>query len=124
MPFLSKDRPGLGRRSGRAVRVNAPGPIAAGTGLMGDRGNAAVGELETTVQHPMMKGHDGGDDGGEYTGHHLAEELFDLMRRRLPRLADDDPYRHLLMRTLPVLGEALGRPQLVPVGTPARQQAS
>lgn len=51
----------------------------------------------------------------EYTGVHLAEEMFDLMRRRLPRLADDDPMRETYQAWLPCLGSALGRPVLLPV---------
>ncbi len=66
-------------------------------------------------QAPLMKGHDGGRGGGEYTGEDLMGEVFDLMRRRLPHLQEDDPMRPRLMELLPSMGVALGRDRLVPV---------
>lgn len=63
------------------------------------------------------------DDGArEYDGEALAVEMFDLLRRRLPRLAEDDPVRCVVQQLLPALGEALGRPRLLPVAErPASQ---
>lgn len=79
-------------------------------------GVAAAEVLEVpSVQHPILTGHDGGATG-EYTGEALMNEVFDLMRRRLPELLPDDPYRARLMVLLPPMGAALGRDRLVPVG--------
>lgn len=55
----------------------------------------------------------GGDD---YDGEQLANELFDLIHRQLPRLHPADPYRRVLAQWLPVLGDSLGRPLVRSVG--------
>jgi hypothetical protein len=91
VPFLSKDRPGLGRRSDRAVRVNEPGPIAAGTGLIRKGGDAAAGELERNVQQQerlmTVQARDEDDAVAEAYGHvadgcRKALMVSDLPRRR------------------------------------------
>lgn len=61
----------------------------------------------------FLTSHDGGAD--KYDGEALADELFDWLRHRLPRLAEDDPVRCVVQQMLPALGEALGRPRLLPV---------
>lgn len=57
-----------------------------------------------------------GDNGGDrYTTEDLMHEVFDLMRRRLPKLDASDPGRQRVIALLPALGEALGRDRVVPV---------
>jgi hypothetical protein len=67
---------------------------------------------------PGLKVLDGGKDG--YDGEALMNEVFDLIRRRLPKIPADDPMRPRLSSLLPALGMALGRDPLVPVETPQR----
>jgi len=52
-------------------------------------------------------------DGGQ-----LLEEVFDLIRRRLPHLRPDDPVRKEFAAVLPSVARDLGRPtvELVPDG--------
>lgn len=77
-------------------------------------GGAAAVAAEGHMQHPIMRGIDGGGSD-EYDGAMLGEELFDFIRRRLPRLPADDPLRPTLQALLPRLADALGRPTLLPV---------
>lgn len=72
-------------------------------------------------QHPILKGLEGGEGGDPYTGVDLVEEMYDLVRRRLPHLTLDDPLRPTVSQWLPLLGDALGRPAVLPT-TPARQR--
>lgn len=55
-----------------------------------------------------------------YDGEALLNEVYDLMRHRLPLLSPEDAARPYLSALLPQLGVALGRPALVAV--PAEQQ--
>lgn len=61
------------------------------------------------------------DVGPDFDGEQLANDVFDIIHRGLPRLAADDPLRPAFAAWLPVLGEALGRPRLQPVD-PRRAQ--
>lgn len=45
----------------------------------------------------------------DYSGEQLADEVLDLLERRLPLLAADDPYRPMLARTIPVLAASSNR---------------
>lgn len=81
-----------------------------GAGAARRTGASAMNEHR---QPPILTGHDGGL--GEYDGEALANEVFDLIRRRLPRLRPEDPMRPMMAQLLPALGEALGRPPLLPV---------
>lgn len=65
-------------------------------------------------QPPILSLHHGTRDDF-LTGEDVLAEVFDLIRRRLPRLAPDDPVRASLAPVLPALAEQLGRPQLMPV---------
>lgn len=65
------------------------------------------------MNRPILTPHDGGGD--KYDGEMLANEIFDLIRHRLPRIAVDDPVRENVQRLLPALADALGRPRLLPV---------
>jgi hypothetical protein len=113
-----------GRRGGDAQRVDVPPqgdvgcsaspPTAASDassaqGLGTERPRST--EPASMVQHPILTPHDGGGD--DYDGAALAEEIFDLLRSRLPRLASEDPVRALVQPLLPALGEALGHPRLL-----------
>ncbi len=71
-------------------------------------------------QGPILRSHDGGGD--HYDGESLANDVYDLMRRKLPLLAEDDPLRPAFSESLTSLSVLLGRPLLVPV--PARQERS
>lgn len=44
-----------------------------------------------------------------YTGEDLLNEVFDVMKCRVPKLQPDDPYRERLMTLIPQLAAALGR---------------
>jgi hypothetical protein len=45
------------------------------------------------------------------TGEALANDLYDLIAERLPRIPMDDPAREVFARHLPAVGDALGRPR-------------
>jgi len=47
---------------------------------------------------------------GSYSGEQLANDVYDLIRTRMPQVGLDDPLRATLERTMPALGEALGMP--------------
>lgn len=66
-------------------------------------------------QSPILTSLDGGADATLYDGEELLNEVFDLMRRRLPKIPVDDPARPALTALLPALAESLGRPLVVPV---------
>lgn len=66
------------------------------------------------MQGPILRGHDG-EGEQPYDGEALANEVFDLLRRRLPSLPLTDPLRSVLYQMLPALGSALGRQPLMPV---------
>jgi hypothetical protein len=69
-------------------------------------------------QPPILTVHDGQSDSG-ITGEFVLNEIFDLIRRRLPMLPATDPARPHLAALAPALGDALGRPRAVAV--PAEQ---
>lgn len=48
-------------------------------------------------------------------GEQLMNDVYDLLRDRLPELPPDDPYRTLLLGVLPQFGRVLGRSPLIPV---------
>lgn len=91
---------------------------AAGESCIGD--SEAMERRRTVgdgrMQPPILKGHDGGGED-QYDGEALANEVFDLIRRRLPRLDSEDPFRPVFCQWLPELGDALGRPRLLPVAS-------
>lgn len=69
-------------------------------------------------QRPILKVHDGGCDAdGNISGESVLNEIFDLLRHRLPLLAATDPARPHLAALAPALGDALGRPRAVAVPT-------
>jgi hypothetical protein len=49
-------------------------------------------------------------DADPDAGRQLLNDLYDLMRKRLPGVASTDPCRETLARLLPELGRQLGRP--------------
>ena len=51
--------------------------------------------------------YDGGREA-DLTGEEVLEEVFDLIRRLLPRLHPDDPVRASFLRLAPMLGTSLG----------------
>lgn len=64
----------------------------------------------------LLTVHEGGKQPvGHQAGQDLLEDVFDLIRRRLPALAVDDPVRIRLAKILPLLGRHLGRAPLMPV---------
>lgn len=71
------------------------------------------------MQHPILTSHPGGRDAVEgaakVTGESVLNEVYDLIRHRLPHLQPDDPARPYLAALGPALGEALGRPRAVAV---------
>jgi hypothetical protein len=69
------------------------------------------------MQHPILTVHDGGADHGQVTGETVLNEIFDLIRHRLPLLDPTDPVRPHLAALAPVLAEGLGRPRAVVVPT-------
>lgn len=69
------------------------------------------------MQHPILTPIDGGGES-QYTGVTLLNEVYDLIRRRLPKLSPDDPHRAVLSWLLTQLGPRLGRSDLVPVSAP------
>lgn len=97
------DRPGVG--VGSAVSLSK---VAGGGVWKQGPGDAAA---RAPRESPTMD--------QQYTGVDLAEEMFDLMRRRLPRLAADDPLRPQYQGLVTSLASALERPALVPVPLPA-----
>lgn len=64
-------------------------------------------------QSPILTAHDGG--GEQDSGEQLLNDVFDLIRRRLPRLACDDPVRVSLTAVMPELARRLDRPHVMPV---------
>lgn len=68
------------------------------------------------MQPPILKALEGGAHAA-YGGEQLLTEVFDLMRRRLPLLAEDDPARPYFAALTPALGEVLGRPPVVEAPT-------
>ena len=66
------------------------------------------------MQGPLLKGHDGGR-GDEYDGEALMNEVYDLMRHRLPLLHPGDLHRPVVSQFLARLGDRLGRDRLVAV---------
>lgn len=107
--------------SGKSVRS---GLYVAGPGADGrqprrspPRGDeAAAGPGGAAVQPPILKALEGGAHAA-YGGEQLLTEVFDLMRRRLPLLAEDDPARPYFAALTPALGEVLGRPPVVEAPT-------
>lgn len=94
-----------------------PAAEGAGRSEHGQRQRGVVGmndQERYDGQRPLMRGLEGGRQGG-LTGQDLLEEVFDLIRRRLPLLADDDPVRGSLSATLTALAPELGRPRVMPV---------
>lgn len=76
------------------------------------------------VDRPILTPHDGGAENANYSTDDLMNEVFDLMRRRLPRLNAGDPGRARLMALLPQIGAALGRDQVVPVPEDRARQSA
>lgn len=54
--------------------------------------------------------------GPAYDGGDLAEEIYELVAERLPRLPVDDPLRPTLHALLPRIADALGRPPVTRIG--------
>lgn len=86
-------------------------------GVFGDGGDGVAGESEDRMgQQPIMRLHEGGGDAcDENSGEALMNDVFDLIRRRLPSLPLEDPTRPALAALCPMLAQALGRPQVVEV---------
>ena len=104
--------------SGLSAKVPLPGAEGPSpSGLTGGWGRSARMNHEVRSmqrrQPPILVGHDGAWD--EYDGKSLMNEVYDLMRRRLPRIGASDRYRPVLSWFLAELGRRLGRPELVPV---------
>lgn len=78
---------------------------------------AADREEGPKLQHPLLHALEGHGEPS-LDGLALLEDVYDLMRRRLPQLDPDDPVRLRLQPLLPALGHALGRPRLTRVGDP------
>jgi len=57
-----------------------------------------------------LTAYDGNREGLLSGGKEVVDEIYDLIRARLPRLAADDPVRRSLSRVAPGLAEALDRP--------------
>lgn len=81
---------------------------------------ASVGRKRTRMADhrdhpPILQIHDGGHGDGMITGRDALEEIFDVIRRALPRIPLDDPVRPHLAEIAPVLCEQLGRPRIVAV---------
>lgn len=68
-----------------------------------------------------LTAYDGGREG-RLSGEEVLDELFDLIRLRLPRLAPEDPVHGSLSRLAPYLGQSLGRPT-VEIVPPIEQEA-
>jgi hypothetical protein len=49
-------------------------------------------------------------------GERLLNDVFELVRARLPELAPDDPVRESFAKVLPDVGRSLGRPLIGSVG--------
>jgi hypothetical protein len=96
-----------------------PESTAAGAGGLaqtpGDAAAAGPGAPE--MQHPILTVHPGGAGHGQVTGEAVLNEIFDLIRHRLPLLDPTDPVRPHLAALAPVLAEELGRPRAVVVPT-------
>ena len=75
--------------------------------------------MDDPQQPPILKSHEGGRQA--YTGLELMGDVFDLMRRSLPNLPEDDPHRPVVSAFLAELGPTLGRDRLVAV--PASRQS-
>lgn len=56
-----------------------------------------------------LRSYDGGGEG-VLSGNEVLNEVYDLLRRRLPDLSPDDPARPALAATLTDLAPMLGRP--------------
>jgi hypothetical protein len=68
------------------------------------------------MQHPILTAIDGqAGRAPQITGETVLNEVFDLVRRRLPYLSATDPARPHLAALAPALAEALGRPRAVAV---------
>lgn len=105
------------------IRCASAGSTAAGPGLSSE-GMPRPSRESGMSQQPILKGHDGGKGRDEVTGESVLNEVYDLLRRRLPSVDPSDRLRPTLMRFLPLLGEALGRPRLVEVeGRPTARGA-
>ena len=98
---------------------NAARPAARSSPMGG--GQKADREEAPHMQHPILTALDGG--GETYGGEQLVNDVFDFIRRSLPRLAADDPYRAPLLAMMPVLAEQLGRPLVLPVRASQPEQA-
>lgn len=99
--------------------------MAAGAGALPARGYSGRWDQGVqAMQHPILTGHDGGKrDDDALTGEHVLNEIYDLIRRRLPLIPLDDPARTCLAALAPALGESLGRPRAVAVPE-VRQRAA
>lgn len=107
---------------GRTLPVPAATVAADPGSRQGSRGDEAAEGTGGPVQHPILTPHDGGR--GEYDGEALLNDVFDLMRRRLPHLRLDDPVRPTVAALLPHLAEALGRPAVALVQEARRRDAA
>lgn len=72
-------------------------------------------------QPPIFSMHEGGNGAGVVTGRKVLDDIYDLIRRALPKIPIDDPARPYLTAALPALGDELGRPRVVAV-PPSRPQ--
>lgn len=101
--------------------------MAGGLAVEGELGVIAARRGSSmSEQPPILRGHNGGrSPGSDHTpeAEALLNDLFDFMRRRLPLLDQDDPVRRRLQPMLPALGQALGRPALLPVEDSQRHRA-
>lgn len=73
------------------------------------------------MDRPILTPHDG--CGEHYDGENLMNEIFDLIRRRLPLLPPGDPVRRVMHALLPRLAVALGRPRVLPARDPRPRAA-
>lgn len=103
--------------SARGRSVAAPVLMVAihGGPVRVDKADAGPGEtLMYVPQPPILTAHKGGHSD-EITGETVLNEVFDLLRHRLPHVAASDPARPHLVALAPLLGDALGRPRAVAV---------
>lgn len=108
-----RDVPPLGEVRSSVLPPKVSGDARSESSLgSGDDGTVGQ-EISAVMDRPNLTPLEGGGDG--YDGMTLMNEVFDLMRRRLPRLRLDDPQRPVVSEFLVALGPRLGRDPLVAV---------
>ena len=101
--------------------VDGSRPRSSSTAV-GVQGPSRYGGPMDQQQRPIVRVLEGGGEQG-VDGTAVLNEIFDLLRRRLPLIPLDDPVRPHLAALTPLLGAQLRRPQALAVREAGQRQS-